>query len=305
MKTIICGICDYPSVLKSAVYGLEEMFNLANRICSELEVPVRFEPLITASTNLPNSLFTVVILPPCAMSDYYIHPMEEFVQWLTQKYQEGSILSSACAGTFILAATGAIDSRTVTTHWSLSDKFKKQFPTIPTDTNKILINHGDIISAGGIMSWLDLGFEIIAKYSSQLVVSRLGKTLVMDTAHREQQYYKQFNPTFSHGDKAIVTVQQQMHQEYTNGLLIHELAKQANLTMRTLQRRFQKATGMNPNQYLQRLRIQHACDYLETTTYTFDWIANNIGYEDTSACRKSFINITGLTPKEFRRRFAS
>ncbi|HFD4039586.1 helix-turn-helix domain-containing protein [Vibrio parahaemolyticus] len=178
------------------------------------------------------------------------------------------------------------------------------FMEIPLNCNKILIVHGDIVTAGGMMSWLDLGFELVAKYSSLRVVRQLGKTLVIDTAQREQSYYQQFKPSFAHGDLVIVSIQQIMYQGYTEPLSVHQLAKQVNITERTMQRRFLKATGYNPNQYLQRLRIQNACDYLESTKHSFEWIANQVGYEDISACRKAFINIVGLTPREFRKRFS-
>jgi transcriptional regulator GlxA family with amidase domain len=135
-------------------------------------------------------------------------------------------------------------------------------------------------------------------------VRQLGKTLVIDTSQREQSYYQQFKPSFAHGDTAIVSAQQIMHQSFAQSLSINQLAKQLNLTERTMQRRFLKATGYNPNQYLQRLRVQRACDYLESTQHSFEWIANQVGYEDISACRKVFINTVGLTPREFRKRFS-
>lgn len=81
------------------------------------------------------------------------------------------------------------------------------------------------------------------------------------------------------------------------------MAEQVNLTVRTMQRRFLKATCYNPNRYLQRLRVQKACDLLENTQHSFEYIANQVGYEDTRACRKIFIKIIGLTPREFRMRF--
>ncbi|MDF4798460.1 helix-turn-helix domain-containing protein, partial [Vibrio parahaemolyticus] len=233
-----------------------------------------------------------------SLDNYYLAPDEALIRWLKAHYSQGTVLSSACAGVFILAATNLIDTREVTTHWALAETFSQAFPSIALDSNKILINHGDIVTAGGMMSWLDLGFELIAKYASPGVVRQLGKTLVIDTAQRAQSYYQQFHPSFSHGDYAIVFIQQIMHQRYAEPLSIKQLAKQANLTERTMQRRFLKATGYNPNQYLQRLRIQSACDLLESTQHSFDSISHQVGYEDTSACRKVFINVIGLTPRE-------
>ncbi|MDE1340407.1 GlxA family transcriptional regulator [Vibrio aestuarianus] len=304
MTKIAIGICEYPSVLKSAVYGLEEMFLLASRVCREQGIEVLFEPVIIPYDELLEDRYTVVLLPPASIDDYYLAPEAKFIDWLREQYSKGTVLSSACAGVFILAATNLLGKREVTTHWALADTFARMFMEIPLNSNKILIDHGDIVTAGGMMSWLDLGFELISKYSSPRVVRQLGKTLVIDTAQREQSYYQQFKPSFAHGDLVIVSVQQIMHQSYTERLSIHQLSKQVNVTERTMQRRFLKATGYNPNQYLQRLRVQNACDYLENTNRSFEWIANQVGYEDISACRKVFINIVGLTPREFRNRFS-
>ncbi|MBD0786642.1 helix-turn-helix domain-containing protein [Vibrio sp. Y2-5] len=303
MQKISIGICEYPSVLKSAVYGLEEMFLLANRVCQEHNIDVQFEPIVIPHTALAANSLTVVVLPPASGGDYYLNPQPEYIKWLQEQYSQGAVLASACAGVFILAQTELISTREVTTHWALAETFSAAFPSIALNSNKILVDHGDIVTAGGMMSWLDLGFELIAKHASPRVVRQLGKTLVIDTAHREQRYYQQFNPSFAHGDIAIVAVQQIMHQNYAKSLSVQQLSKQANLTERTLQRRFLKATGYNPNHYLQRLRVQNACDYLESTSHSFEWIANQVGYEDISACRKVFINIVGLTPREFRKRF--
>ncbi|MGG5575604.1 GlxA family transcriptional regulator [Vibrio diazotrophicus] len=304
MTKISVGICEYPSALKSAVYGLEEMFLLANRVCREQGMEVLFEPVIIPHDELIEDSFTVVLLPPASIDDYYLAPEAKLIEWLRKQYFQGAVLSSACAGGFILAATNLLGKREVTTHWALAEAFTRMFTEIPLNSNKILVDHGDIITAGGMMSWLDLGFELVSKYASPRVVRQLGKTLVVDTAQREQSYYQQFKPSFAHGDLVIVSVQQIMHQSYTEQLSIQQLAKLANLTERTMQRRFLKATGYNPNQYLQRLRVQNACDYLESTKRSFEWIANQVGYEDISACRKVFINIVGLTPREFRKRFS-
>lgn len=81
------------------------------------------------------------------------------------------------------------------------------------------------------------------------------------------------------------------------------MAKKSHLSECTFARHFIQTTGFKANSYLQRLRIQKACELLESTKKTFEAIAYDVGYEDVSACRKSFVKIIGLTPKEFRRRF--
>lgn len=303
MTQILIGICHYPNALKSSIYGLEEMFLMANNLCITEGIEVEFEPVIFEDTASVSQQFTVIILPPSLHHRDYINPDRALIDWLRAQHRQGAVLASACAGAFILAATKLVETRAMTTHWGLSERFRTHFPHITLNCNDILIDHGDVITAGGMMSWLDLGFELVAKYSSANVMRKLGKQLVVDTAPREQRFYQQFNPSFLHGDQSIASIQQAMNVNYSQSLSIHCLAVQANFTERTMQRRFLKATGYNPSRYLQRLRIQKACDFLESTQHSFESIANKVGYEDISACRKTFIKIMGLTPREFRMRF--
>lgn len=303
MKQIAIAICHYPHALKSAIYGLQELFLMANRICDQSGLEVEFLPVIVDESAQQPSRFNVVLLPPSAQSDFYLNPEKTLIDWLKAQHSQGAVLASACAGSFVLAATQILAGRTVTTHWGLSDLFQLKYPDIPLDINQILIDHGDIITAGGMMSWLVLGFEIVTKYTSVTVMRQLGKQLVVDTALREQRYYQQFTPSLLHGDQVVVAIQQMMNLEYGQPLSIQAIAAQFHLTERTMQRRFLKATGYNPNHYLQRLRIQKACDLLESSQLSFEVIARQVGYEDTSACRKVFIKTMGLTPKAFRHRF--
>lgn len=304
MKQISIGICHYPYALKSAIYGLEEMLLMANNTCKKQGVDLEFIPVIFDETAQASQNFAVILLPPSSRSDYYLAPETELIEWLKIQHGQGTVLASACAGAFILAATNLLGNRSVTTHWGLADSFHAQFPNISLNTNEILIDHSDVITAGGMMSWLDLGFELVAKYASMGVMSELGKILVVDTALREQRFYQQFKPSFLHGDQPIITIQQTMNLDYSKPLSIQALAQKVNLTERTMQRRFLKATGYNPNHYLQRIRVQKACDLLESSRHSFEFIANQVGYEDSSACRKVFFKTIGLTPREFRMRFS-
>ncbi|AEF53960.1 transcriptional regulator, AraC family [Marinomonas posidonica IVIA-Po-181] len=302
-KTINIAIIHHEIALPSAVFGLEEIFLLANRVCDTHHLDIVFNPQrITqlAKNNVPH--WDVIILPPCIAGQN--SPTDAaLLKWLIKQHKTGSLLTSICVGAFTLAATGLLAGRTITTHWSFADEFRLRFPNQPVDIQRILIDHGDVISAGGVMSWLDLGLALIAKYSSQFVKRQVGKTLVMDTKHREQSFYQEFTPNFSHGDLLVIQAQQWLAQHLSQKIEVRKLAEHCHLSERTLQRRFMKATRLSPNQYLQRLRIQAACDLLETTRQPFESIAYQIGYLDSSACRKTFIKIMGLTPNQYRKRF--
>ncbi|WP_420554503.1 GlxA family transcriptional regulator [Neptuniibacter marinus] len=310
IKQIEIGIVHYPGALLSAVQGIAEQFYLANQICQQHELGEVFSTSICVSQQLDDAdhhgafkPLNIIVLPPCLDDSYYLKPQPSLLAWLKQQHKNGAIICSVCAGAFVLAETGLLDGRKVTTHWALADDFAKRFPNVMLETNKLLINDTDIITAGGLMSWIDLGLELVAQFTNSKVMRQLGKFLIVDTGPREQSYYQSFSPKLDHGDEAIIKAQHQLQRNFKNTIVIQQLAEHSHLTGRTFLRRFVKATGLKPTQYLQRLRIQKACEIIETSTTSFENVAAEVGYEDLSAFRKTFTKITGQTPKEFKKRF--
>lgn len=306
MKQIRIAIINYPQSTQSAVFGLQEQFLLANDICVDAGLAVRFEPEIIQSSGLPDDLsFTVVVLPPSIRSDYYNRPTPALLKWLHEQHRQGAVICSACAGAFILAATGLLEGRSVTTHWGLANEFADSYPELQLEIERILIDDGDVMTAGGLMSWVDLGMALVARYANSAVMRQLGRNMVVDTGARQQRFYQNFAPVLDHGDSRVLQVQQYLQCHYAEPLTVEILAQQAAVSGRTLSRHFVAATGLKPLEYLQKLRVQKACDQLETTTDTVSVIANRVGYADLSAFRRAFRKQMGLSPAEFRRRFTS
>lgn len=304
-KYIQITIINYPHALQSAVQGFKELFLLANRIITDSQLEVQFSvKIIQPDMDLDGmNQNDIVILPPNLDGDYYYTPQPELLQYLNDAHQKGTILCSACAGAFILAKTGLLDNRVATTHWQLADEFNEEFPKVSLEIESLLINDGDIISAGGLMSWIDLGLEIVAQFTKPHVMRALGKFLIVDTGKREQRYYGSFTPKLNHGNKQILKVQHYIQANYHTPLNISVLATLACMSERTFLRQFTNATTFKPIQYIQKVRVQKACDLLESTSQSFEQVALNIGYEDVNSFRKVFIKIIGLSPTAFKARF--
>ncbi len=86
MKRITIGICHYPNALKSAVFGLEEMFLITNSLCQKQDVGVEFEPVIFDGTQPLQQKFSVILLPPSSQSDYYLNPEVELIELLKAQH---------------------------------------------------------------------------------------------------------------------------------------------------------------------------------------------------------------------------
>lgn len=304
--SIHIGIVHYPHVMQSAVQGFGEMFRLANDVSAEIGVARRFcVAHIDHSVPEPatHPALHIVLIPPGIGGDYYLNPAPELTRWITARHDAGAVLCSACAGAFILAETGLLNNRAATTHWKLGEVFAERYPKVDLDINRILIDDGDIITAAGLMSWVDLGLELVARFMHPRVMRRLGKLMIVDTGPREQRYYQGFYPRLDHGDKAILKAQHYLQEHFDQPHTMESLSAFSLLTERTFLRRFVKATGLKPTQYLQRLRMQKACDLIESGNETIERVALHVGYADVGAFRKTFNKIMGLTPGAFRRRF--
>lgn len=313
-QPILIAVINYHGALQSAVYGFQEMFALTNRICKDNHLDKSFELDIIETGEILQTVkqqqgsheklkFRAVILPPSIEKAVYMPQDEQFLSWIIEQHSSGAIICSVCSGAFILASTGLLRQRMATTHWGLSELFSRSYPEVITNTEKILINDGDIITAGGLMAWIDLGMELVTQFAGASVMRQLCRLLVIDSGTREQRYYQRFSPAQDHGSKDILKVQHYLQKHFNRPVTIPELSNLCCLTERTFLRRFVRATGLKPTQYLQKIRVQHACDLIETTDLSFANICEKVGYEDISAFRKVFIKITGLTPGGFKKRF--
>ncbi|MBA4502672.1 GlxA family transcriptional regulator [Marinobacterium marinum] len=314
-QTVHIAILVIPGAALSAVHGLIDLFQTANRVLAELQQApaLRFQescwnleggrlvPSPTGSDGAP----AVVIVPPVLNGQAYLEPQPDVCAWLKTWHQQGAVVSSACAGSFLLAQAGLLTGRKATTHWQLEGAFRYQYPDIELDTDALLLTDSDLVTAGGVMSWVDLGLHLIGRYVPPTVVQALGRFLVVDTGARQQSYYRSFLPVLDHNDRAILALQHRLHREYAQAWSVRQMASMASLTERTFSRRFLKATGLRPAEYLQQQRVHKARELLENTATTVERVAWLVGYEDISAFRRMFQKQTGLTPSQYRERFSN
>ncbi len=95
-----------------------------------------------------------------------------------------------------------------------------------------------------------------------------------------------------------------MEAHFTEAVSIDWIARLSGLGTRTFKRRFKNATGDSPIVYLQRLRVEEAKRYLETSSNSVDEITFKIGYEDCSSFIRLFKKHTGLSPGMYRNKFS-
>ncbi len=314
------GIVLYPGVQMATVLGLTDLFGIAGRFDGAAGAPDR-PPLRISHWQMgetgqaakrvhdshPDAHCTpsVLILPPSLAEPISSEAARPYRDWLRQQHQTGVRLASICAGAFLLGETGLLAGRTATTHWLHVERFTARFPDVRLDADQLIIDADDIITAGGLMAWTDLGLRLVDRYLGAKAMIDTAQMLVIDPPGRQQRYYSAFAPRLSHGDSAILAVQQWLQETAAEEVALAELAQRAGLEERTFLRRFRKATGMTTTDYCQRLRVARARELLQASRLPVERVAWEVGYADPGAFRKVFTRIVGLTPGAYRRRFGT
>jgi transcriptional regulator GlxA family with amidase domain len=88
-------------------------------------------------------------------------------------------------------------------------------------------------------------------------------------------------------------------------LTVDDLARRASVSPRTLTRRFRRATGLAPGEWLQGERLRLARRLLETSEDSIERVAHNAGYETAVAMRAQFARDLHTSPRAYRRTFRS
>lgn len=312
------GLVIYPGVQMAAVLGMTDLFNSATELAGRkglMGAALRVshwrleegKPVRTDVSGAPGetSRPCVLVLPPALGDPIRREDAAPFAAWLRECHANGIQLASICAGAFLLGETGLLAGRTITTNWVIAETFEVRFPEVRVDTDRLLSDDGDIVTAGGVMAWVDLGLKLIERFLGPTVMLEIARQFVIDPPGREQRYYSTFSPRLLHGDAAILKVQHWLQATEAKEAGVDVLAAQAGLEERTFLRRFRKATGLTTTDYCQRLRVAKAQELLQFSVRSVDLVAVDVGYNDPGAFRKVFARIVGLTPGEYRKRFRS
>ncbi|MEX1349498.1 MAG: GlxA family transcriptional regulator [Desulfobacterales bacterium] len=242
-----------------------------------------------------------ILIPPSDASET-LEP--EVVSWLLDAHARGADIASICLGAFLLAKTGLLDYKDATTHWGYANRFRKEFPRVRLKQGEIITDEGNLLCSGGANAGGDLSLYLIAKYVNKEVAHQTARVMVMDADRKSQLPYLTYRFDKTHGDRGILDIQAWIEDHFNEDVTVDLLAARANMTRRTLERRFREATGESPRRYIQRIRVEKAKQFLQEGGMTFDEITYRVGYEDSSTFSRVFKKNTGLSPVLYKRKFS-
>lgn len=256
-------------------------------------------------TAIFNITKTDLVIIPSLNHNYEtaLHQNQSFLGWLEQQYKNGAGIATICTGAFMLAASGLLDGKTCSTHWSVSDNFRLMFPRVNLQTDKLITDEQGIYTNGGAYSFLNLMLYLVEKYFDRNTAIYCSKVFQIEIDRATQSEFAIFTGQKKHSDEMVRLAQTYLEQHLDEKINIGELSLKFNAGRRNFDRRFIKATGNTPIEYAQRVKIEAAKKAFETNRKTINEVMYEVGYADVKAFREVFRKITGITPLEYKNKY--
>lgn len=225
------------------------------------------------------------------------------VDWMREQYKKGAELACMCTGAYLLASTGLLDNRSCSIHWNAVDNFRNLFPKVILKAEKLITDEQGIYTNGGGYSFLNLLIYLVEKYYDRQTAIYCSKVFQIDMDRQTQSDFVIFTGQKTHGDEVVKKAQAYIESNFYEKISMENLSKKFAVGRRNFDRRFIKATGNTPVEYLQRVKVESAKKAFETSRKTINEVMYEVGYADVKAFREVFRKITGMSPLEYKNKY--
>lgn len=214
-------------------------------------------------------------------------------------------IASICTAAFILAATGLLAGKRVTTHWAIGRRLQALYPDVMVDEDKIYVKEGGIWSSAGITACIDMALAMVEEDLGSDISKKVARAMVV--YHRRTGGQSQFSaiaeiaPSSDRVKEALLYARDHLHKE----LSVDELAARVNWSPRHFSRVFRLQTGMAPAKAVEKLRVEAAQEMIDQGHSSIGRIAEMTGFGDEERLRRAFMRALGQTPRALIRQTRS
>lgn len=270
---------------------------------SEHGGPVRSSAGITVDT-LPFARFEGLAFDTVLLfgaSDEEVDCTPGLVDLLRAHGAQARRTATICTGALLMAKTGLLEGRRVTTHWAAARGLQRRHPKIRVEEDRIFINDGKFWSSAGMTACIDLGLALVEQDLGVQASRMIAKKMVV--YHRRSGGQSQFSALLELEPKSdrIQTALSYAKQNLRRELSVDELADAANLSRRQFTRAFRLETGQSPAKAVETLRVEAARFMIESSAHSIEVVARETGFTDTERMRRAFLRAYGLPPQAIKR----
>ena len=245
---------------------------------------------------------TVIVI---GAEDIDAEPPAGLLEAIREASRRKARIVGICSGAFVLARAGLLDGRRATTHWMHIEAFAGRYPEVALDPLVLYVEDAGVFTSAGTAAAIDLCIELVRQDYGEAAANEVARRMVV-APHRpggQAQYIRW--PIPPHPDRALAEALQWAQANLDRPVTVEDLTRRANMSRRTLTRRFRDGIGMSPQQWLLRQRLLLAQHLLETTPMAVELVAEGSGMGSAANLRHHFSTHLGVSPLAYRRTFSA
>ena len=137
----------------------------------------------------------------------------------------------------------------------------------------------------------------------KLLISNILAMIIVECGNCINPYNEATAIRYIDKDRRLESLILYMQDNLSRTLTTEDLATQANLSSKQLNRLMQQTYGMTVSDYFKKERIKKARYLLTHTELSMEQIAHKIGFSDEFSMAKAFKRIEGMSPSKYRSSF--
>lgn len=231
-----------------------------------------------------------------------INLSSKVLTWLCTMAKRSRRYGSVCTGAFVLAATGLLDGRRLTTHWAAVEALSEKYPSLTIDEDALYVRDGKLRTAAGVTAGLDLALALVEEDLGRDIARSVAGQLVMFFKRPGGQLqFSRKGETRPAGRSALQEVQRWIAANPEQDHSIASMAEHAGLSPRHFARLFHAEVGMTPGAWVEATRVDAARALLEKGHEPPKQVAAKCGFSNVDTLRRTFVKHVGVTPAEYRK----
>jgi transcriptional regulator GlxA family with amidase domain len=236
----------------------------------------------------------------CAGGNPAIFDDKAVFAWLRRLARKGVTIGGISGGPYVLAKAGLLDERRATLHWEHLPAFHEAFPDVTVVPSLFEIDGNRITCSGGI-SALDMMVALIQRDHGRQLAASVGEWF-LHTHIREGFGPQRMDLRYRLGvaDEKLLLVLGVMERSIETPLARAELAREAGISLRQLERLFQRHVGHGIHSHYRWLRLERARQLLRETSLPVLDVALATGFTSSSQFARAYSRTFGEPPSDTR-----
>ncbi|HWU63362.1 MAG TPA: GlxA family transcriptional regulator [Ensifer sp.] len=220
--------------------------------------------------------------------------------WLREAYNRNVQIGSLCTGAHILAQAGLLNGKRCAIHWENLPGFSEAFPEVEVYADLYEVDGNIHTCAGGTAS-LDMMLNLIGQDFDDNLVNRICEQALTDRV-REQSDRQRLPLRARLGvqNAKVLSIIEVMEKNLAEPLSLLEIADDAGLSRRQIERLFRQEMGRSPARYYLEIRLERARHLLVQSTLPVVEVAVACGFVSASHFSKCYREIYNRSPQQER-----